>query len=405
MIERSVFIACTLLAATILAPPARAQQEPELPEDLEAQLQPERQAEPGEPSNDDEIQRRRAREVSVDEQQRRLDEYIATGRSQISIFKIVDEMVDDFIADTQKLKVAAVSPMAIRSVGVTPNLNAQFKDYVETQLVDAVAKHADLRIKRCIACKSLTTSVDGDEWVVRLGHTTQEQLTREARNLGVVAYIDAFVAYVPSANAVALNVQIYSAQDSEVLWTETYRSDGTTAAILRSGDRVLTRKEARDELVRLIEERPYFGYQVVAGAGVVPFTPPNNATGNAINGIMVGGRLYEKFGQEQRLLFGFHGESFLNFGQNPISGGFVGLMFQYEFSQKSLTKPKYRAGGIAQAFVAGEQGNSFAIEATFDAILQQRFGLSAGVLYFAPVDFAGGRLGGVGGKLRFVLNW
>jgi len=404
MIERSFFIACAVLVATSVAWPAYAQQEPELPGDLQVDVETEQRAESKDDSGD-EAQRRRAREVSQTEQDRQLDNYIATGKSQISVFKIVDEMVDDFIADTKDLKIAVVSPMALRNVGVTPNLNAQFKDYVENQLINAVAQHSDMRIKRCIACKALTTSVEGDEWVVRLGHTTQEQLTREARNLGVIAYMDAFVAYVPSANTVALNVQIYSAQDSEILWTETYRSDATTAAILRSGDRVLTRKEARDELVRLIEERPYFGYQVVGGAGIIPFTPPNSTTSNSINGIMVGGRLYEKFGEEQRFIFGFHGESFLNFGQNPISAGFVGLLFQYEFSQKDLTKPKYRAGGIAQAFVAGNEGNSFAIEGTFDAILQQRFGLSAGVMYFVPVDFAAGQLGGLGAKLRFVLNW
>lgn len=237
--------------------------------------------------------------------------------------------------------------------------------------------------------------------MVKLGHVRQEDLRKEAKRLGIVTFMDAFVSYVPGANMVTLNLQVFRASDGKVLWSETYQSDATTAAILRSGDRVLTRDEARGELVRKIEQRPYYGYQVLAGAGYIPYDSPLGG----INGMLVGGRIYEKFGADKRYMYGFHGEGFLNIGSNPLVGAFLGAAFMYQVNEPNLNDPIYRVGGIAQGFVAGTEGNSFAMEAVFEAIFQFRLGASISAFYFMPTQFAGADLGGLGFKARAVLNW
>ena len=235
-----------------------------------------------------------------------------------------------------------------------------------------------------------------------MGHVTQEELAAEAKKLGVIAYLDAYVSFDPGANTVSMSVQIYRASDSKILWSETYMSDATTAAVLRSGDRLQTREEAYRELVRKIEQKPYYGYQLTLGMGFIPY---DSATSPMLSGIMIGGRIYEKFGEDKRLLYGLHGESFLNFGENAIAGAFVGALAQYQINEPNLNDPIYRVGGLVEGFIAGQEGNSVAIEANAEAIFQFRLGASVGLMYFRPVQFAGADLGGFGGKVRFLFNW
>jgi hypothetical protein len=397
-------LALILWACVLGTPSALAQgDEPALPGRA---TQPARDAQPAEDVDPDGVRTQRAQKVPAREVNRRVREYVNSSEDKITIHQIVQEMVDDFLADTRDLQIAAVSPLAIRSVGLSPNLSGAFGQFVEAELSNAMAKHSDIRVKRCIACGSLRTLVDGDDLVVALGQVDQAELAAIAKEIGVVAFADAFVSYVPGANVVSMNVQIYRASDGKILWSETYQSDATTAAILRSGDRVLTRDEARAELVRKIEQRPYYGYQVLAGAGYIPFTPGVPGQNAGLPGFLVGGRIYEKFGADKRLLYGFHGEFFGNFDPvNGIAGGFVGAAFQYQLNDPNLNDPTIRVGGAALGFLAGQEGNTFALEATADVVLQFRFGLSVAAFYMLPVDFAGGTLGGPGAKARFLINW
>ena len=104
-------------------------------------------------------------------------------------------------------------------------------------------------------------------------------------------------------------------------------------------------------------------------------------------------------------MYGFHGESFINIGANPILGGFLGATMQYQINEPNLNEPIYRAGGIVEGFIAGSEGNSFALEAVAEAIFQYRFGASVSLMYFMPTRFGNADLGGVGFKARAVLNW
>ena len=374
-----------------------------------AQGQGSQPPEPGMTSDDptedpDGIKVQRGRnEVSQYEVDRRTREYISSSSNKITIHQIVQEMIDDFVADIADINIAAVSPVALRGVGMTPNLSGAFGMWVESELINAVSKHSDIRVKRCVSCQALRTRLEGNDWVVSLGHVTQEELAATAKRIGVNAYIDAFVAYMPGANVVSMNVQIFRASDGKILWSETYQSDATTAAVLRSGDRILTRDEARAELVRKIEQRPYYGYQFHGGAGFIPYDSPTTST---LGGGMIGGRLYEKFGEDRRWLFGLHGEGFINLSeQNRLLGAFLGATAQYQINTPNLNDPTYRVGGIVEGFIAGNEGNSFAIEAVAEAVFQFRLGASVSAMYFVPTQFAGYDLGGFGLKARFLFNW
>jgi len=326
---------------------------------------------------------------------------IQSGQNQVHIYQLVEEMVDEVVADVDDLNANVVSPIAVRRIGLSPNLSQQFGQFVEATLVSNLANNTPMTLKRCVACESLRSRVEDGQWVVSLGLVEQKDLVREAKRLGVVAFLDAKFSWFPGANIVAMEVEITRAKDGAILWSETYRSDSTTAAILRTGDRVLTRRERVKELERKLEARPYYGHILYLGGSHIPYDSPQGG----ISGMAIGYRLYEKFGEDRRWMFGIGAEGFAKFGQNALLGSFVGAALHYELFARNLSSPTSRVGVAGEGFFAGNEGNSAAIEAMVDATLQFRLGLGASVMYFVPTKFAGYDLGGIGWKVRASFNW
>lgn len=412
----------TLVALCAIGSPAAAQDVPPAPDDVPEEKtveteeggeeSAEEQADPDEPGLDPFEESGEAAETETRVAKDELARYyqvresvkrqIQTGQNAIHIYQLVEEIVDEVVADVSELNPQVVSPAAVRSVGLTPNLSKQFGEFVEATLVTQIANKTDLTLKNCTACQSLRSRVEDGEWVVTLGLTRHEDLRREAKRLGVRAFMDAKFSYFPGANVVALNVRFTAADDGEILWTETYRSDATTAAILRSGDRVLTRKERVKELERLIEQRPYYGHILYVGASHIPYDSPQGG----LSGAALGYRLYEKFGQDRRWMFGIGAEGFANFSaNNPLLGSFVGATLNYQILPPNLNQPIYRVGTTASGFFAGQEGNSAAFQVDFDVTLQFRLGAGVSAMYFVPVTFAGADLGGFGYKMRASFNW
>ena len=354
------------------------------------------------PSADEE----RAREQERAVQRRReasgaLQRQLDNTTRQIHIYQLAEEMIDEVIADVSRLNVQAIAPAALRQMSLTPNLSDNFGEFVESTLLTALATHTDVQIKRCVACNSMRSRVDGGDWVVTRGLVHHDDLRAEAERLGAKTFLDARFSYFPGANIVAMQIEIFRADDGAILWSETYRSDATTAAILRTGDRIQTRAERVGELERKLEARPYYGHQLIAGFGFIPYDAPQGGLG----GGMIGYRLYEKFGQDNRYMFGIGAEGFANLSDEGILGTFMYGLFQVEIFRQNLNRPTFRTGPAVGGFFAGDEGNSFVGEWTFDATLQFRLGAGASIFYFLPTEFAGYDLGGFGMKGRISFNW
>jgi hypothetical protein len=328
-------------------------------------------------------------------------QYIKSNNSSLTIYQVVNELLDDLLADVRDLRLDQVSPLSIRGVGLSPNLSPLFGQWVEGELTARLIQSSKLTLRYCTPCQSVKTDVEGGEWVLKLGWTSHSDMQATARAIGVKSFMDVFVSFVPGANQVMLTVRIYHAETGAIVWAESYTSDASTAAILRSGDRVMTREEAYKELSRKIEQRPYYGYTLYFGGGMIPFEGP---AGN-IDFNTLGIKFYEKFGEDQRTLFGIVAESAINIFSNPLMGAFFGGTLQHRINQPNLNDIQMWAGGALEFFIAGLQGNTLVFEGTFDLIMQFRLGLGASVYYAVPVAFGSYDIGGVGYKFRFTFNF
>lgn len=332
---------------------------------------------------------------------RSVDQLLRHGKNTIALSTLVDELIDDVVHDLGRLDAEQISPLAIRAVDVSPNLKAAFARSLEAKLTAAVAQSTELSQVHCAACRAMRSRVEGDAWVITLGPVDQDDLRRLGESLGVKSFLEVDFDYGSGVNAVSLTSRIVRASDGRLLWSESYGSDSTTAALVRGKERNQTRDERRAELQRLIEGRPYYGQAAFLGTALIPWDHP---VLGSLTGLTGGYRLYERFGPEKRSLFGLQLEGFMNL-QAPLLGGFVSALFLQEISVKSLHLPEIRVGGGLGGFLVGTEGNSFYGEVVAEAMLKFRFGVSASVFYMYPAEYLGYDLGGFGVKARLTFNW
>ncbi|MFW5967549.1 MAG: hypothetical protein ACOCV2_08535 [Persicimonas sp.] len=352
---------------------------------------------------EEEVEKRKDR---VEESAKR---QLESSQNQVHIYQLVEEMTDELVADLNDLDQSVISPMAVRKLGVTPNLSADFASFAEATVISSISSQSSLTVKRCAGCDAVRSRQEDGEWVVTMGLAEQEDLEREAERIGVENFLNAHLSYFPGANVVGMQVEIMRASDGAILWSETYRSDSTTAAILRSGDRIMSRAERVEELERKLEERPEFGYAAHFGVSQIPYDIPDGGITGAAGGV----RLFELLGDQQRWRYGIGAEGFANFSSGSggeasseaLVGGFFGATLQYRFRPIDLNEAAFWTGPAANGFLAGTEGNSMAVEWGIDGIFQFRLGAGASLMYFVPVRFAGRDLGGLGYKVRLSFNW
>ena len=353
--------------------------------------------ESGEPRED--FPRHPMRESEPDSEQ--LRQMLADADDQVPLYLVFEEMIDELVAEIQDEPRVRISPLSVRRVRVSRQLSPWFAEETQAKIVSAIQQHTQITVRRCTTCESLRSRVDGDHWVVTMGIADQAQLRREAETIGVNAFLDVRVAYYPQSNVATMVAEAIEATNGTVIWSRSFRSDATTAEILRSGEELQTRQERVEELERRIDMRPHLGHQVSLGAGLIPYT---GAQGNIIGG-MLGYRLVERFGEDLRWSFSFGGEGFLNAGANALAGGFVNVQMQYDLLPPSLHKVQLRTGLAVGGFIAGSEGNSFVAEWSADVVMQFLLGLGINLFYFVPVEFGEGDLGGFGGKVRVSVNF
>lgn len=330
-----------------------------------------------------------------------VDELLLRGAEPIALVDLVEEALDDLAFDLAQLDAQAVSPMAIRAVTVSPNLRSAFARSLETRATSVVASATTIRQVHCAQCRALRSRVVDGEWVVQLGAVTAKDLAALGESLNATSFLELDLSYSRQANAMDLQARLVRASDSAILWSESYSSDGTTAALLRGRERVKSRSERREELDRLIQGKPYYGHGVMLGTTILPWDMPGRSS---IIGLSGGYRLFERFGAERKNLFGLQLEGFFNINA-PLLGAFVGAAFQREISTKSLFLPEVRVGGAAGGFLVGTEGNSFYAEGSADLMLKFRFGVGVSVLYLYPAQYLNYDLGGLGFRARLTFNW
>ncbi len=213
--------------------------------------------------------------------------------------------------------------------------------------------------------------------------------------------------FSPDQNIIWMEATVYRASDGGVLWSDAYRSDGTMTALLRTGQKIPTRAERAAELEQKISGRPSYGYAASLGMAQLGYTAP---TGDVV-GAQVALRFHERFGENQSNLFGISAGIFttgppsINKQPQALNSILLGAYYSHDLSAPNLNKPEFWIYGEAGGMFTGNEGNTFYLESGLDLHLKFRLSLSAGLMYVFPTTYSGYDLGGLGFRVRVVLNW
>jgi len=333
------------------------------------------------------------------------EDLIRKARTNVSFYELVDEILDEIAYQLSKQDAMAMSPLAIRMVRLSPDMRPEFAGTLEARLLARISQVTSIRTAVCIECSSMRSRVENGQWLVSLGAVRQEDLQRIGRTQGIKTFVDLDFTFNPSAGTIWMEAVAFRASDGGVVWSDAYRSDATTAMLLRSGHRVPSRAERLEELEHKIQGRPYFGYMVSVGLARIGYNGP---TGD-IGGPMATIRIHERFGENNQQLFGLSVGIFFTgvpeAGKNVLNSLMSGAYYSTNLSEPSLNQPEIWVYGELGGMFSGNQGNTFYGEGGLDVHLKWRLSMVGGLQYVLPTHFADHDLGGLGYRLRLAFNW
>ncbi len=341
---------------------------------------------------------RRHREAST-KRSAGAEELIRRSQTDIDFYELCDEMLDEIAHQLAKQDPALLSPLAVRTVRVSPNIRPEFARTLEARLVARIANATNIKLSTCVECGAMRSRVEDGQWVVTLGAVRQDDLRRIGESQGIKAFADLGFTFNHHANVIWMEASVFRASDGGMVWTDAYRSDGTTAVLLRTGRRIPSRAERAEELDLKLRGKPDYGYMVSFGMAQLGYDGP---TGNIAGG-MATLRLHERFGEGQSRLFGLSAGVFTSI--SLLNSILLGAYYSQRMSKPNLNQPELWAYGEAGGMFSGNQGNTFYVEGGLDLHLKWRLSLVTGVMYVVPTHFANYDLGGAGYRLRIAMNW
>ena len=330
----------------------------------------------------------------------RLVEQINASRGEISLTELIDEILADVMAELDRRAILRISPMAIREIALGANVKSSFRDKLEAQLVAAMHAGTDVDLVECIECRATKTRIEDGKWVVTRGLVTTDDMRRAGDAIGAKTFLDVSFAFDPDVGVVEMGFRVVRARDAQVVWAEIFRADESTPVLLRSSEAPMKRRDRLRDLEMLLEGRPFYGYMASAGFMLLPYDDP--ILGD-ISGATAGYRIYERFGEERRVMFGLDIMGFFN--PERLSGGLLSAGSWWIPIRPDLVNPELRIGAKAGAFIAGTEGNAAVFQLGAELLLRYRFGIYAYVLFMTKSPFAGQDLGGVGMAAGLSFNW
>lgn len=330
----------------------------------------------------------------------RLIEDLVATRGDISLPELIDEILADVVAEMAARPAKYISPLAIRNVQLGANINTGFAKRLTAQIVTMVHAGTDVRIVECLECRAARTQIVGDNWVITRGLSSTVEAKRVAEQIGAKAFMDVSFGFEPETGVVQMDFSIVRADDAVILWADSFRADETTPMLLRSSHAPQRRKDRLRDLEMLLEGRPYYGHVASAGFMLLPYDDPVDGD---ITGATAGYRIYERFGEERRVMFGLDLTGFIN--TSRLAGGVLSAGVWWVPIRPDFIHPELRLGAKAGAFIAGSEGNAGIFQLGAEVLLRYRFGLYGYALFMTKSAFNGRDLGGLGFALGMSFNW
>lgn len=171
---------------------------------------------------------------------------------QLSVFDLVDEMVvgwkrDPIFSDT--------TPVVVAGVSVPVGLGTGLQAMVENHLAGVLLKNPDTHIQlaHCPQCTALVVHSGPEGTVVTRGFDDPAVLEQLGETTGRHAL---FIDVEAEGSSLVLRARITRLNaDLPIVWSHTLAASTSTPSLLRSSTDLKTADEAREEYLRILQER------------------------------------------------------------------------------------------------------------------------------------------------------
>lgn len=159
--------------------------------------------------------------------------HAAPPPNQRDFYATVDDTLGDFEFDLKHEAVKGVDNIAIRDIVVSENVPRSFTPHLEGYITERILRATKSKVIQCLGCRARRTTLKEGEISMTSPQTNQKELQRLAKARGIQHFLDVTFTYQPTG--IIVSMTITEPATANVIWSRTYNSESSRAALLRRG--------------------------------------------------------------------------------------------------------------------------------------------------------------------------
>jgi hypothetical protein len=150
-----------------------------------------------------------------------------------NFYEVLEDVLSDFEYDLKNGNVQGLKDLAVRNIATSENVPPSFRSHLELLVSERILKSSKTRVIQCLACRSKRTQLSGDKVVVSSPENNPIELSRIAKENGILHFMDIAFAYQPSG--ILLSLHITDPEQGTIIWSRTYNSETSRSSAARRG--------------------------------------------------------------------------------------------------------------------------------------------------------------------------
>lgn len=159
--------------------------------------------------------------------------HAASTPKERDFYAVLDDTLGDFEFDLKHDAVKGTENIAIRDITVSERIPRSFTAHLEDLITERILRATKNKVIQCLGCRSRRTALSDDKISMISPRTSPKELQRVAKARGIQHFMDVTFTYQPTG--IIMSMTITEPASANVVWTHTYNSESSRAAVMRRG--------------------------------------------------------------------------------------------------------------------------------------------------------------------------
>ncbi|MFL5815500.1 MAG: hypothetical protein ACJ763_18130 [Bdellovibrionia bacterium] len=150
-----------------------------------------------------------------------------------NFYEVLEDVLSDFEYDLKNGNVQGLKDLSVRNIAMSENVPPSFRSHLELLVSERILKTSKTRVIQCLQCRSKRTQLSGDKVVVSSPDSNPVELSRIAKENGILHFMDVSFAY--QSSGMLLSLHITDPEQGTIIWSRTYNSENSRTSAARRG--------------------------------------------------------------------------------------------------------------------------------------------------------------------------